>query len=177
MTHTPKLADRLTQLLRPALTSSLRVRATQADVDQLEAIEAARLAANPLATPNPIPEVGDWIVPPGPITSRPGIRFQGAVGPVSLLPDATTDPRTIERVLDPAETANGVDDDEDGLIDEGTLRGTSGATGFALALDVEAVSFTLNGKVLDVEVSLARKDQSRNVFRSTFRHSIWLRNN
>lgn len=177
MTQHRKLADRLTQLLRPALTSSLRVRATQVDVDELQAIEAARMAANPLATPHPIPNVGDWIVPPGPITSRPGIRFQEAVGPISLVPDATTPPSTIERFLDPAETANGTDDDGDGLIDEGTLRGTMGDRGFALALDVEGISFTLNGKVLEVAVVLARKDQSRNVLRSTFRHSIWLRNN
>ena len=66
----------------------------------------------------------------------------------------TSPETTLRRTLDPGENSNGVDDDGDGLVDEGTLLlATAGGVSATIATGVTSFSIRLQGKSLTVTVS------------------------
>ncbi|MCA8973242.1 MAG: prepilin-type N-terminal cleavage/methylation domain-containing protein [Planctomycetes bacterium] len=161
--------QRLALLSRSGLVSTCEVRAIQADVD-------AATAAHAVDPSVVIPSLGDWIpMPAG--ASHPTLRFQSADGVLSMNSAALTPARALEFVIEPGETANGADDDGDGLVDEGKLQLTVGsvATDMILA-GVETCSFTMNGRVLRIQLGCARGDRLGRIHRTTATFDVFMRN-
>lgn len=157
------ITKRLDQLFRSGLRSTCQMRAEQSDVD-------AAVAAG--ETP---PSIGDWITAPE-LSPRSGICMRSTEGVQSLLGAAVTASRCVEFVIDDNETDNDVDDDGDGLVDEGALRFESDGIDFDLATDLEGCTFELDGDVLRIGISFARRDALGRVFRTFSTYSIWMRN-
>lgn len=150
--------ERVGTLVRSAVLSTARVRATQADVD-------AAKAAN----------VGDWIAPVD-LDPRPNVRFQSAAGTLSLNASVLTPPREIEFRMDSAEVANGIDDDGNGLVDDGALYLLYNTKPVLLLDGVEACTFTFEDGMLRVSLDCGRVDAAGRVHRSSIEHSFHLRN-
>ena len=102
--------QRVAQLVRPASMTTIRCQAIQADVD------AGKAAS-----------VGDWIEPTD-LEARPGIRFQSSDGVMSMNASALTPPREITFVMEAGEVDNDLDDDGDGMVDEGEISVRFSAT-------------------------------------------------
>ena len=162
--------QRLALLARSGLLSTCQVQATQADVD------AATLAH--LTNPNVvIPAVGDWISPPA-SGARPTFRFQSADGILSMNASALTPIREFQFIMDPDESDNGLDDNGNGMVDEGRLQLRIGALPVQLVLaGVETCEFSLSGRVLSIHLSCARRDRQGRVYRATTTQCIYMRNN
>ena len=79
--------------------------------------------------------------------------------------------------MDASETDNDVDDDGDGLIDEGALHYETENVRVTLLDGVETCEFTLDGSVLIFALHIARLDSSRRVRRAVVERRIYLRNN
>lgn len=150
-----RVASRIGRIVRAASWSTFRVRATQADVD------AAKASF-----------VGEWI-PAEELDPRSNIRFQSASGTVNLNATVLTSPRELEFVLDDEETANGADDDDDGLVDEGRLMLLYESARVPLASGVETCTFELDDGVLRFWVQCAGRDSSGTVHRAVAQH-VWL---
>jgi type II secretory pathway pseudopilin PulG len=91
-----KVARRLRQIIRAGLFSTIKFRATQADIDEAEAKEAERIAENPLGTPIYIPTLGEWISV-AELQPRSNLRFQAAAGTLAINAGARTPPRSLLR--------------------------------------------------------------------------------
>ena len=81
-----------------------------------QADEALQVACNALRGSEP-----GWLTPPTPVGSEATLDFQR---PIGVLDDGTPDPGVVERLAfeyDVLEANDGVDNDGDGLIDEGSL--------------------------------------------------------
>lgn len=162
--------QRLALYARAGLLSTCAVRATQADID-------TATDAHSLDPSIPIPDLGEWISPYED-TSRPTFRFQAADGVLSLNATALTPEREFELALEPTETANGADDDGDGLVDEGVLQLRIGTTRLELiSTGVERCEFSLSGRTLTMTLQCARRDHEGHVYRATATHMIYMRNN
>ncbi|HEX6811189.1 MAG TPA: type II secretion system protein [Planctomycetota bacterium] len=161
--------QRLAMLARPGLLSTCAVQATQADVD-------AAAAAAMVSPGVVIPALGDWISPP--LTgSRPTFRFQGADGELSMNAQELTPVRRFIFSLDPTEMPNGLDDDGDGLVDEGGLQLLIGDLPVQLVISgVERCEFRLRGRVLTLVLAVARRDAKGHLYRATTTQSILMRN-
>lgn len=120
------------------------------DVARPESAGAVRVRTSP---------TGPWIVPDAAAT-YPAVRF----GTATL--------RTLEFVLDANETADGDDDDGDGLVDEGSLR----LDGVPIATGVEACEFALVGQLFRVRLQSGRRDSDRRVHRLVNEARVCLRN-
>lgn len=86
---------------------------------------------------------------------------------------------SLEFVLDGNELDNAVDDDGDGLVDEGSLAmadSTSSSGPVALVLGVESCAFSLDGRLAQLILQCARQDQSRRLHRVTRDIKVYLRN-
>ncbi len=153
-----RVAERAGHLLRAAHRSTLRVRATQVDVDD------ARASV-----------VGEWISAPE-MDPRPNIQFQSASGTLSMNATSLTSPRELEFVLDANEDANSKDDDGDGLVDEGKLFLRYESARMAIADGIESCSFELDGQVVRISVQCAKRDGSGQVHRVVAQQVVWLRN-
>ena len=66
--------------------------------------------------------------------------------------------RTLELVRDPSEPLNALDDDGDGMIDEGRLIMKIGKMTVVLADNVEICTFTLEGSVVRFAIRCCRRD-------------------
>lgn len=161
--------QRLSLFARAGVLSTCEVRAIASDV-------AAATAAQLLDPSVVIPSLGDWISPlPG--STHPTFRFQAADGVLSMNAAALTPLRELEFVLDGGEVANGLDDDGDGMVDEGKLQLRVSSSQLELiAQGVEQCNFTLNGRVLSVHLQCARRDHDGRVYRAVATHSICMRN-
>ena len=63
-------------------------------------------------------------------------------------------------VMDSAETANGTDDDGDGLIDEGRVLLREGAVTLDTLEDVENLVFAIDRRMLKIRLTVARPAKS-----------------
>ena len=153
-----RVAERTLRLLRAAKRSTLRVRATQADVN------AGKAAA-----------VGDWMSAPE-LDPRHNIQFQCASGTLSMNATSLTSPRELEFVLDANENANGTDDDGDGLVDEGQLFLRYGSTRVPIAAGVESCSFERDDKTVKFSLQCAKRDRNGQVHRAMVQQVVWVRN-
>jgi len=151
-------AIRVSQVMRPCSISTYRVLSTQADVP------AAAAAA------------GQWIEPVDG-ESRAAIQFRSSTGELSLNAQQLTDPRSFRIQLEPGETENDADDDGDGLVDEGRLMMDYDGIPVALASNLEAATFTLNGRLLTIRVQSAARTRAGIVQRFTAEEVLYLRNN
>jgi hypothetical protein len=150
---------RLGHLLRPAKLSTIQESAIQADV------------TNGVAT-----VVGEWMAPID-LAPRPGIRFTAAQGLLSSTVNVSTTPRELRFTLETGETANGVDDDNDGLIDEGALILTWEGTPVVVADQLEICEFATEDRLLRVTLQCARLDRDGHVCRAVMSQTYYLRNN
>ena len=152
-------AQRVAQLLRPASLTTIRCSAIQADVD-------AGTAAS----------VGDWIEPTD-LQARPGIRFQSSDGVMSMNALALTPPREITFVMQVGEVDNDLDDDGDGMVDEGAIHLLYDTTTVTLVDDIEFCSFAMDGRLLRMQMQSVRVDAEGRVYRATLQQTFYLRNN
>lgn len=151
-------AVRVSQIMRPCSISSYRVWATAADV------------------PLNAPSADDWMEPLDG-DPRPRIQFQSATGVLSLNASALTDRRTFRLELEPGETDNDADDDGDGIVDESRLILDYDGIPVALASGLEAATFTLTGRLLEIELRSAARARDGTVHRFTAHETLYLRNN
>jgi type II secretory pathway pseudopilin PulG len=142
-----KSLQRMGMFLRPAKLSSIRQSAIDEDV-------TAGLAT----------AVGEWIDPIDG-APRPGIRFVAAEGFLSMNANLTTTPRELQFVVDP------------GTPDRGRIVALYENTRLVMADEIEACSFTTDSRMLRVTLTVARRDNSGNVYRATLSQSFFIRNN
>ncbi len=159
MTYCRRMSQRIAKLVRPAQMTTIQVQAVQLDVTML------RAAA-----------VGDWIAPTD-LVWRPGLEFQSASGLLSMNAALLTSPRRVVFALEPSETDNDVDDDGDGLIDEGSITLLQNSTTLAILKDVEECSFSLDGRILMMRLQVARRNSEGRIYRTFLEQSFYLRNN
>jgi prepilin-type N-terminal cleavage/methylation domain-containing protein len=151
-------AIRVSQVMRPCSISTYRVLSTAADV--------------PLAAT----AAGEWIEPVDG-EARPAIQFRSATGALSLNAEQLTDPRGFRIELENGETANGADDDNDGMVDEGRLMMDYDGIPVALASNLEAATFTLNGRLLTITLQSAARTRAGVMQRFVANEVLYLRNN
>lgn len=149
---------RVSQIMRPCSISSYRVMSVAGDVP---------LYAN---------TAGEWMEPIDG-DPRPQIQFQAASGTLSLNANDLTDPRTLRLQLENGETDNDVDDDGDGLIDESRLILEYDGIPVAIASGIESATFTLTGRLLEIELKSAARARDGSVQRFTAKEVLYMRNN
>lgn len=159
MTYCRRMAQRIAKLVRPAQMTTLAVMAVQEDVTMLRAAS-----------------VGEWI-PPTDLVWRPGIEFQSASGLLSMNASLLTSPRRIVFSLEASETDNDVDDDGDGLIDEGVITLLQNDVTLAILKDVEQCAFSLDGRIMLMRLQVARRSSEGRVYRTFVEQRFYLRNN
>lgn len=153
-----RVAERIGRLVRSAHRSTFMVRATAADVKK-------KMAST----------VGDWMTAQE-LDPRSNIQFQSAVGSLSMNASRLTSVRELEFVLDAGESANGIDDDGDGLVDEGKLYLRYESTRTPIAAGVESCSFELDGQVIRFSMQCGRRDSVGQVYRVVVEQVWWVRN-
>lgn len=153
-----RCAVRIAHVARSCALTTYRVCATAADVP-LRATAA-----------------GTWIEPLDG-EDRASIQFRSADGRLSMNATALTTPRDFRLRLDAGETQNGLDDDGDGLIDQGSLLMSYDGLDIELGHDIEACKFTLDGRLLAIELSSAARRKDGTVQRFTIRETTYIRNN
>jgi len=151
-------AVRIAQITRPCAISTYRVLSTSADVP-LHAAAA-----------------GEWMEPLQD-DPRPSVQFRSARGELSMNAAGLTAPRTLRIQLDPGEVENGIDDDGDGMIDEGRVMLRYDGVDVAMAQNIERCVFTLSGRLLTIEMRSAARRRDGGLQRFTVRETIYLRNN
>ena len=104
---------------------------------------------------------------------RSNTRFHAASGTLSMNAANLTSARELEFVLDAGETDNGVDDDGDGMIDEGSLFLQYESARIPLAENVESCSFEIDGPVIRFSVQCAQRDSDGQIHRAVARR-VWL---
>ncbi len=118
-----------------------------------------------------------WITPVD-ATPYTAIRFQRVLGLQTKTSSPLSNPRTLEWVRDPRETANGVDDDGDGQVDEGFLRLTDEDGSKRILVEgVEIFELTRTSRRLMVTVQCAVRDAEKHVQRLRAVENLTLRNN
>ncbi len=159
VTSVRRAVARVGSFVRPGKLSTISVTAVAEDVT------AGRATA-----------VGQWIAPTE-LVWRPGIQLTAAAGLLSMNAALSTSPRRLTFALDAGETANGADDDGDGLIDEGTVQLVHNLVTVAMLRDVEDCAFALEGRTLAVRMQCARLDGQGRVYRARRECGFYLRNN
>ena len=150
---------RIANLIRPAQMSTIRVLSVPRDVTELRATK-----------------VGEWIVPSD-LVERPGLEFRSASGLLSMNASLTTSERRIVFVRDPGELKNDVDDDGDGLVDEGRVMLLQNGVTLDILKNVEDLSFELDGRLLTVRLGVARRATNGRIYRFSTESHFYLRNN
>ena len=145
--------------LKPGKLSSFEAQAVQQDIDELRATT-----------------LGEWI-PPSENVPRRGIRFVSAAGTLSINAGLSTSPRELVFSYDRTETANGIDDDEDGLIDEGTVTLLHDSSTVAVVTNVEDITFEFDGRLLIVSIQIGRTERGGRAYRAVVDQAFYLRNN
>ena len=154
-----KTAQRVGGLLRPGKLSTFQVQANADDV-------SAGLASSR----------GEWISPTD-LSPRESIRFLAAEGLLSMNARLNTPPRQLTFALDNGELRNGADDDDDGLVDEGTLTLLYGTIRVPLARNLERCDFTFDGRLVRMTLRAAQRDSQGRMFRTTIEQAFYVRNN
>ena len=154
--HTRRIVSVFGRMLRPARITTIRMAATAEDV-------AASRAT----------ELGEWI-PPSDQWSR-GIQFTSASGYLKMNASGDTGLNQITFEMDPKEKPNGVDDDGDGLVDEGSLHVVRGGVA-SHHRDVEDVAFLFQGRMVHMRLTIARRDSRRRVYRISSETQFYVRN-
>jgi hypothetical protein len=155
------VVGRMGRLTQKSVAGTMLSRATAADV--------AAMIADPLITV--IPAVGDWIVPLS-FLDRTDLSFRTVSGLLNINASDSIGPYVLEFVLDPGETANGVDDDGDGLVDEGDVWLRTPAAETTVLHRVELFKISVIGASLRVEVRAASTD-SRGRIRRVLRNQVF----
>ncbi len=158
-TYCRRMAQRIAKLVRPAQMTTITVQAVQEDVTMLRASK-----------------VGEWI-PPTDLVWRPGIRFLSASGLLSMNASLATTPRRITFALEPTELDNDIDDDGDGLIDEGSITLLQNDVTLAILKEVEACSFALDGRLMSMRLQVARRSSNGRTYRCFVEQRFYMRNN
>jgi hypothetical protein len=173
-------------LLLAVLSGSAAVsRSLSTNVTQSTAIDRSRRACRQLAqlvqaaslTSLRVQSGPNWVVPVAGVAYstlrfRPLDRLGAAWGMV-LEPA-----RTFTFARDRTETANGRDDDQDGLVDEGSIEATHrDGSRRVLVSGVERVQYSVSGRVLTISVQAGLRDSTHRTHRATSQISISLRNN
>ena len=107
---------------------------------------------------------------------RPSIRFQAATGTLSMNARELTPPRSIEFVRDAADPLNGIDDDGDGLVDEGRLVLNYDGVQTKIADGIESSTFVLEDRVVRFRLTCAKRDSNGRIHRGTIEQRFFLRN-
>jgi len=152
-------SEKLGQLFRPAILSSFRVRADQTDV---------AAAVTPVT-------VGAWVAPRE-LDPRPGVRFRVSSGDDVDDPTVAQGTRELEFVMDDGERSNGIDDDGDGLIDEGVLWLRQGDLPSVLMANVEMFSVAFEGRSLRVTLGCALVGNAGDIERAVTVRDFLVRN-
>jgi hypothetical protein len=150
---------RIANLIRPAQMSTFRVLSVALDVTELRATK-----------------VGEWIVPSD-LVERPGLEFRSASGLLSMNAALTTSERRTVFVRDPTESPNGVDDDGDGLVDEGRVMLLQNGVTLNILQNVEDLTFELDGRLLTIRMRVARRATNGRIHRFSTTSQFYLRNN
>jgi len=150
---------RIGAFIRPGKLSTVTVTAIDDDV------KAGRATA-----------VGEWISPTDNVW-RPGLQFVAATGLLSMNAALSTSPRELTFQMEAGESDNGIDDDGDGIIDEGTVRLLHNGVTVTVVRDVELCEFALDQRVITVRLRCAKRQSGGLVHRATFEQSFYLRNN
>ncbi|MBI5851034.1 MAG: type II secretion system protein [Planctomycetes bacterium] len=119
---------------------------------------------------------GEWIEPRNGVR-RESIQFRATDGRLSMNAVNLSAPRVIRFLLDPSEIDNGVDDDRDGLIDEGRIMMQYDGVEVALVRNVEQCSFELNDRLLTIRIRSAARAREGRIQRFSIEEVIHLRNN
>lgn len=154
-----RVLQRTAQLTRPCVLSSYQVEANAADV-------AASLATS----------VGEWIGHTN-LEPRTSVRFKSADGELSMNATQVTDYRVLRFALEPGEIDNDVDDDGDGLVDEGSLSLTYEGQETVIATQIELCTFTLDGRLMTIDLQAAEVGPDQRVYRARLSQSVYMRNN
>ena len=105
------------------------------------------------------------------------IQFQEPAGLPTASTVALQAPRMLEFKLDPKEIQNGIDDDGDGLVDEGSVWTTrSGGERACLASDIESFSVVKTGRLLRITIQSCALDSKQRPHRSKSVQTMVLRN-
>ncbi|MCA8971396.1 MAG: hypothetical protein KDC95_16505 [Planctomycetes bacterium] len=120
--------------------------------------------------------IGEWI-PAVEATPRKNLRFTSAEGKISMNAVLATDTREYDYFLDAGESDNGMDDDGDGMIDEGTLiLRRAGGPALTVARGVEAFEYEVDGRAIRLLIRIARRDEKGRIYRVSATPTIFVRN-
>jgi prepilin-type N-terminal cleavage/methylation domain-containing protein len=153
-----RCAVRIAHIARSCALTTFRVASTAADVP-LRATAA-----------------GQWIEPEDG-EPRAAIQFRTADGRLSMNAAALTPPREFRLRLDPGEIQNGIDDDNDGLIDQGTLMMNYDGVDVELGHHVESCVFTLTDRLLTIDLTSGVRRRNGSVQHFKIHETAYLRNN
>jgi len=124
-----------------------------------------------------VPSGGGWASPIDG-TAYSTLRFRSVVGLPTESSEALGLSRTLAFVRDSGETANGTDDDGDGLVDEGEIRLVEASgSGAALATAVEVFTITKTGRNLQIMVRIGGRAGRKELHDSALLVPVLLRNN
>ncbi len=157
--YSRRVLARIGNLIRPAQMSTFRVLAAAQDV-----------------TENRASKVGEWILPTD-LVWRPGLEFRSASGLLSMNAVLSTSLRRVVFVRDPGELDNDVDDDGDGLVDEGRVILLQNTVTLDILKGVEELSFALDGRMLKIRLRVARRATDGRPYRFTTESQFYIRNN
>ena len=166
-----QVADRFGQMMQKAVASTIKSRTTQEDID-------AALIKAPLILPviMPIPVLDQWIVPQQ-VLSRTTLQFYSVSTQLSTNTSNTVGPFVLEHIMSPGELRNGIDDDGDGLIDEGDLVLRGPDAGTIVLTDVEKFEMDVIGSLVILRIRCAKIDSRRRIHRVFRERRFTIRNN
>ena len=88
-----------------------------------------------------------------------------------------TTPRIFQLVLDDGELDNDIDDDGDGMIDEGRVTLEYDGVTVTMAQNIEVMTFTLTGRLLTIRLNSAVALPGGGVQRFSTEETFYVRNN
>jgi Tfp pilus assembly protein PilE len=122
--------------------------------------------------------VGDWFAMPARVP-RSTMQLWSLTGEQQLPLQPPAELCTMEFVRSSKEKANGIDDDRNGLVDDGELRCTTGNLSTRLLGGVDLCTFVLDTGVVRVTLRYGKPcpmGQGTGVRRTTLIHTVSLRN-
>jgi prepilin-type N-terminal cleavage/methylation domain-containing protein len=154
-----RIAQRVTQFIRPAVLSTYRMEATDADV------ALGRAAA-----------AGEWVDPVD-LEPRTAMQFRSADGVLAINASALTPVRVLRFRLDPGETVDGTDEDGDRLVDEGSIVYETEGDEIVIGTGIEQCTFTLDARKITLRLRAAKRRGDGTIARATTIQALTFRNN